>query len=640
MKLTIGMIVKNEEKWLDKCLSAIRPILDNIDCELIITDTGSTDKTIEIARKYTDKVLHFDWCDDFSAARNYGLKKANGEWFMMLDADDIFRSCDNIIHFFNSGEYKKYNAATYISRNIVKSNNGETYTDILAPRMVKLHADTQYEGEIHESLNTFAPPYKNISDIADHYGYLYENEEARRRKFERNSALLLKRYEKEKDTTPMLFIQLYEAYMSVGEYNAALEYLEEGIDLAKKIDSIVLVALLFHKLSYYYTEKKYETALDIADEYFEMNKKIRPYPLSTDGEIYAVRARSLCELERYDEAIGAYKDFFNIYKDISNGKLATYDSYLISRFMCADINWLPLFNEFLGCCIKTGKYNTAESYLTSFSLRKYMLEADKIIELISREISVLEYLGYPNARKYFDKLDENGRRLFSDALLIRLYRSNKKDKIRSAVNSLKNAEIIESAELIIDFDEGRVNEQKAELLAETLVRIMNRSIEIEKVCSSELLSIDLNEFINRFASLSDNINAGGSLLTEASVVLRKTVELRNKKRYKECITEIRNALSVYTPLVGILSEYSKLVIEEYEISAKISPPQDEMTELASKVKKNIRKLIAEGNVVLVEKTLTEYIKLAPNDPEANTLVDEINKMKQGGLYAFDYRNDS
>ena len=72
MKLTIGMIVKNEEKWLDKCLTGIKPILDNVDSELIITDTGSIDSTVEIARKYTDKVLHFDWINDFAAARNFG----------------------------------------------------------------------------------------------------------------------------------------------------------------------------------------------------------------------------------------------------------------------------------------------------------------------------------------------------------------------------------------------------------------------------------------------------------------------------------------------------------------------------------------------------------------------------------------
>ena len=79
MVLSIGMIVKNEEKYLERCLNGIKPILDNVDSELIITDTGSTDNTIEIAKKFTDKVFCFDWCDDFAAARNFGLKEAKGE---------------------------------------------------------------------------------------------------------------------------------------------------------------------------------------------------------------------------------------------------------------------------------------------------------------------------------------------------------------------------------------------------------------------------------------------------------------------------------------------------------------------------------------------------------------------------------
>ena len=107
MQLSIGMIVKNEEKYLDRCLAAIKPILDSIDSELIIADTGSTDSTVEIAKKYTDNVFHFEWINDFAAARNSTLDRAKGEWYMFLDADEIFKSCNDIIHFFKSGEYKK-----------------------------------------------------------------------------------------------------------------------------------------------------------------------------------------------------------------------------------------------------------------------------------------------------------------------------------------------------------------------------------------------------------------------------------------------------------------------------------------------------------------------------------------------------
>lgn len=81
IRLTIGMIVKNEEKTLGKCLASLKPLLDEVPSELIITDTGSTDHTVEIAEKYTDHIIHFEWCNDFSAARNTGLKAARGEWF-------------------------------------------------------------------------------------------------------------------------------------------------------------------------------------------------------------------------------------------------------------------------------------------------------------------------------------------------------------------------------------------------------------------------------------------------------------------------------------------------------------------------------------------------------------------------------
>ena len=78
MQLSIGMIVKNEEKYLDRCLAAIQPILDSIISELIIADTGSTDSTVEIAKKYTDNVFHFEWINDFAASINSTLDRAKG----------------------------------------------------------------------------------------------------------------------------------------------------------------------------------------------------------------------------------------------------------------------------------------------------------------------------------------------------------------------------------------------------------------------------------------------------------------------------------------------------------------------------------------------------------------------------------
>lgn len=78
------LIVKNEQDVIETCLKSLVNVVD----EIIIVDTGSTDKTIEIAKKYTDKIFNFQWDNDFSKARNRSLEEASGEWILLIDADE------------------------------------------------------------------------------------------------------------------------------------------------------------------------------------------------------------------------------------------------------------------------------------------------------------------------------------------------------------------------------------------------------------------------------------------------------------------------------------------------------------------------------------------------------------------------
>jgi len=84
LRLTVCLITKNEERFLDRCLESIRDIAQQI----IVMDTGSTDRTVEIAQQHGVEVFSFAWCDDFSAARNAALERATGDWILMLDADE------------------------------------------------------------------------------------------------------------------------------------------------------------------------------------------------------------------------------------------------------------------------------------------------------------------------------------------------------------------------------------------------------------------------------------------------------------------------------------------------------------------------------------------------------------------------
>ena len=83
--ISLCMIVKNEEAVLKRCLDSIADLMD----EIIIVDTGSTDKTKEIAAQYTDKIYDFEWIQDFSAARNYSFSKATMDYIYVADADEV-----------------------------------------------------------------------------------------------------------------------------------------------------------------------------------------------------------------------------------------------------------------------------------------------------------------------------------------------------------------------------------------------------------------------------------------------------------------------------------------------------------------------------------------------------------------------
>jgi hypothetical protein len=83
-RLSVCMIVKNEERFLGQCLASVKDIAN----ELIVIETGSIDRTVEIAREHGAQVGHFEWCNDFAAARNASIALATGDWILFLDADE------------------------------------------------------------------------------------------------------------------------------------------------------------------------------------------------------------------------------------------------------------------------------------------------------------------------------------------------------------------------------------------------------------------------------------------------------------------------------------------------------------------------------------------------------------------------
>ncbi len=88
MMLSIVMMVKNEQKYLENTLKSLKPLMDKINNELIILDTGSSDNTVDIAKRYTSNVYLAKWNDNFGDMRNKSISYANGDWILILDADE------------------------------------------------------------------------------------------------------------------------------------------------------------------------------------------------------------------------------------------------------------------------------------------------------------------------------------------------------------------------------------------------------------------------------------------------------------------------------------------------------------------------------------------------------------------------
>lgn len=139
MKISVVMIVKNEEALLGRCLQSVKDA-----DEIIVVDTGSTDSTVEIAKRFTDKVFtDFTWCDDFAKARNHAKGKATGDYILSIDADEYLHDYSKVVEAVKSG-HDSYHVT------LVMEGTGQEH---LFPRLFKNTPEIQWRGAVHNYLN-------------------------------------------------------------------------------------------------------------------------------------------------------------------------------------------------------------------------------------------------------------------------------------------------------------------------------------------------------------------------------------------------------------------------------------------------------------------------------------------------------
>lgn len=160
ISISLCMIVKDEELTIARCLDCVKDIVD----EIILVDTGSTDKTKDIAEKHSSTIYDFKWIDDFSAARNYAFSKATKDYILWLDADDVFLPGDiEKLKDLKSNLDPTVDSVT-MKYNIGIDEYGNPASSYRRNRLVKRERNFVWKGFIHEYLEV----YGNIinSDIS------------------------------------------------------------------------------------------------------------------------------------------------------------------------------------------------------------------------------------------------------------------------------------------------------------------------------------------------------------------------------------------------------------------------------------------------------------------------------------------
>jgi glycosyltransferase involved in cell wall biosynthesis len=220
---SLNMIVRNEERNIAAALDSVDDIMD----EIVICDTGSTDRTIEIAKIFGTVIVHNEWKNDFSAARNAALESSTGKWVLWLDADDRLKP-QSRRQFVNLVETAGPHAAAFRVVNIQDGAQGAQFMQVrLFPRLKGARFERRIHEQISPCMTRLGVPYvEHQSIVIFHEGY--NDAMSNRKKALRNKPLIMAEIA-ESQETPVLLLSLADCHMILGEAMQSLAMYERVI---------------------------------------------------------------------------------------------------------------------------------------------------------------------------------------------------------------------------------------------------------------------------------------------------------------------------------------------------------------------------------------------------------------------------
>ncbi|MEB3280379.1 MAG: tetratricopeptide repeat protein [Lyngbya sp.] len=297
MSLSFCMIVKNEEENLSQCLQSVKGVVD----EMVVLDTGSTDRSAEIAKEWGAQVYYFDWCDDFAAARNVALKYVTGDWILVLDADE--RLVPSIVPQIKQAIAQE----NCLLVNLVRQEIGASQSPYsLVSRLFRNHPQIKFNRPYHALVDDSVSQILKqecrwkINALADvailHEGY--QASAIARRNKQKIAKQAMERYLAEQPTDPYVASKLGALYVEMGDYSNGLQLLTKGLkqlSIYSKYQQVDADDSLLYELHYHLgiAHRKKQNLAE-AKHHYEM----------------AIKANILPQLK-----LGAYNNLGNLLKD-------------------------------------------------------------------------------------------------------------------------------------------------------------------------------------------------------------------------------------------------------------------------------------------------------------------------------------
>lgn len=223
------IITKNECENLDICLER----LSHYPIEIVVIDTGSTDDTKKVASKYTNNIFDFEWCNDFSAARNFAISKATKEYILMIDTDEFVDTFDYNKTIQLIDKYPS-SIGNIHRKNPYQSNDSEMVSNELIHRLFP-RKYYHYTGTIHEQVTVLdeSISHESVYDAPIHITHVGYNggKELRKTKALRNLSLLFKELESSPNDAYILY-QIGKSYFFIQDYSNAIIYFDKSMDQA------------------------------------------------------------------------------------------------------------------------------------------------------------------------------------------------------------------------------------------------------------------------------------------------------------------------------------------------------------------------------------------------------------------------